>query len=109
MVWDQGAQQSGTLAAMIKKHNASEVYGFKPFPKGSPPSKLEWVNAPLFLTDFEDEVSKIAAAVAAVPFMKLLWAFAFKEKDSKLVPQGMVLLSDKQLLLEAGKTKQLPF
>jgi len=38
-----------------------------------------------------------------------MWAFAHKEKESKLVPQGMVLVFDKQLLLETGTTKQLPF
>jgi hypothetical protein len=95
-----------TLAALAKEVKTGEVHGFKPFPVGSPPQQFQLAAAgQLWLSGFPPEIPDVQAALSTIPHLKLLWAFTVA--GPKLTPRGLVLYSDKQILLKAGQVEQL--
>lgn len=67
---------------------------------------LLWRGNPLFLTEYPTALGRLIDAVSSCPSIKLLWSMSTVGK--KLVPRGMVLWSEKQLLVNAKEEKFLP-
>ena len=97
-----------TLKDLIKSTNASELHGFQAFPQGSCPNKLQRDESVpvLYLSNIDNLVAGMWQALQSIPHMKLAWGF--KLNGSKLSPQGLGLVSVKQLNLQANEIHTMP-
>ena len=63
----------------------------------------------------DTEVLEVSRACSSIPHFTLLWAVKVEEKKledgstaKKLLPNGLALVSLKQMVLQAGQTHPLP-
>ena len=99
LVVDSKTQSVTTIGEMIKKYKAEKLFAHGPFTKGAAPTQLSVKKTMTFQAKAEGEPSlnKLLESLAKATKIKLLWLCGVK--DSKIIPQGLAVVSMQQLTL----------
>ena len=98
LVVDSSDMSVTTLAEMIKKYNAVQLFAHAPFAKGVSPPSFAIKKKMGFVPKDAEAFNRIRKASEACAKAHLLWVVQFK--DDKILPKSLAVVTVKQVLVK---------